>query len=215
MNDSLFNLFIRWFSEWLIDWLIFLPIISLIFRCVWEADSRTHVRLAFPFGKAWRSQLNFTLVVLNYLYQVFFFPRNLDLMDLLLHLISLQFLSCFLKFIFSVMPVASAVSIMDCFFYDGAKVCLPLSTNYRLIKWNALLCYDSKWSFQGSWYYFEIGSFLLGTLWITTHLLFGIHRMRIISWEQQNHHHNHENRVLQLFVIQFKVYICYMMCELS
>lgn len=50
-----------------------------------------------------------------------------------LGLIRVISLSWFLTIFLSVMPTSSAVNIMDCFFYDGAKVIFQVVQNYLLV----------------------------------------------------------------------------------
>ncbi|XP_064634250.1 TBC1 domain family member 9B-like isoform X3 [Lineus longissimus] len=68
-----------------------------------------------------------------------------DLHDKLddLGLLSMISLSWFLTIFLSVMPFASAVNILDCFFYDGAKVAFQISLAIvNTVKEDLLDCYD-------------------------------------------------------------------------
>jgi len=66
-----------------------------------------------------------------------------------LGVLSLISLSWFLTIFISVMPVASAVSIMDCFFYDGAKILFQIAlTCLEVNKKKILKCEDDGEAMQ-------------------------------------------------------------------
>lgn len=83
-------------------------------------------------------------------YRNYFSPLDLKLKEL--NVIGYVSLAWFLTIFISAIPFDSAVYLIDCFFYDGAKVMFQLALNILLVNKDKLMdCQDEGKATNSQW----------------------------------------------------------------